>query len=103
MQAIKDKLDVVTFLKGYLELTPAGKNFKARCPFHNEKTPSFMVSPDRQSWRCFGCGIGGDVFSFIMKYENMEFGEALKVLAEKAGIELKRLQPQEYKTISLLS
>ena len=102
VQAIKDKLDVVTFLKGYLELTPAGKNFKARCPFHNEKTPSFMVSPDRQSWRCFGCGIGGDVFSFIMKYENMEFGEALKVLAEKAGIELKRLQPQEYKTFGLL-
>lgn len=102
IQTIKDKLDVVTFLKGYLELTPAGKNFKARCPFHNEKTPSFMVSPDRQSWRCFGCGIGGDVFSFIMKYENMEFGEALKVLAEKAGVELKRLQPQEYKAFGLL-
>ncbi len=102
IQTIKDKLDVVTFLKGYLELTPAGKNFKARCPFHNEKTPSFMISPDRQSWRCFGCGVGGDVFSFIMKYENMEFGEALKVLAEKAGVELKRLQPQEYKTFGLL-
>lgn len=102
MQTIKDKLDVVTFIKGYLELAPAGKNFKGRCPFHNEKTPSFMVSPDRQSWRCFGCGIGGDVFSFIMKYENMEFGEALKVLAEKAGVELKKLQPQEYKTFGLL-
>ncbi len=102
IQTIKDKLDVVIFLKGYLELTPAGKNFKARCPFHNEKTPSFMISPDRQSWRCFGCGVGGDVFSFIMKYENMEFGEALKVLAEKAGVELKRLQPQEYKTFGLL-
>jgi len=102
IQTIKDKLDVVTFLKSYLELTPAGKNFKARCPFHNEKTPSFMVSPDRQSWRCFGCGVGGDVFSFIMKYENMEFGEALKVLAEKAGVELKRIQPQEYKAFGLL-
>ncbi len=102
VQTIKDKLDVVTFLKGYLELTPAGKNFKARCPFHNEKTPSFMVSPDRQSWRCFGCGNGGDIFSFIMKYENMEFGEALKVLAEKAGVELRRIQPQEYKAFGLL-
>jgi DNA primase len=102
VQTIKDKLDIVTFLKGYLELAPAGKNFKARCPFHNEKSPSFMVSPDRQSWRCFGCGVGGDVFSFIMKYENMEFGEALKVLAEKAGVELKRIQPQEYKAFGLL-
>ncbi len=97
VELIKEKLDIVEFLKGYLQLQPAGKNFKARCPFHKEKTPSFMVSPDRQSWHCFGCALGGDVFSFMMRYENVEFGEALRVLAEKAGVELKRLNPSEYK------
>lgn len=101
-KAIKEKLDIVEFLRGYLTLIPAGKNFKANCPFHNEKTPSFMISPDRQSWRCFGCGVGGDIFEFLMKYENLEFGEALKVLAEKAGVELKRLEPREYKVFGLL-
>ncbi len=101
-QTIKEKLDVVEFLRGYLPMTPAGKNLKARCPFHNEKTPSFMISPERQSWHCFGCGLGGDIFAFLMKYENMEFGEALKVLAEKAGVELKRADPREYKVFGLL-
>ncbi|MEK9179981.1 MAG: DNA primase [Patescibacteria group bacterium] len=101
-ELIKQKLDIVEFLRGYLQVTPAGKNFKARCPFHNEKTPSFMISPDRQSWHCFGCGAGGDIFAFLMRYENLEFGEALRVLAEKAGVELKRLNPQEYKLTGLL-
>ncbi|MDO8504641.1 MAG: DNA primase, partial [Candidatus Liptonbacteria bacterium] len=102
VEQIKDKLDVVEVLRGYLQMTPAGKNLKARCPFHNEKTPSFMISPERQSWHCFGCGLGGDIFTFVMKYENLEFGEALKVLAEKAGVELKRLEPREYKVFGLL-
>lgn len=101
-ELIKGKLDVVDFIRGYLQIQPAGKNFKARCPFHNEKTPSFMISPDRQSWHCFGCGIGGDIFAFLMRYENLEFGEALRVLAEKTGVELKRLNPQEYKLTGLL-
>ena len=101
-ELIKSKLDVVEFLRGYLTLTPAGKNFKGLCPFHKEKSPSFMVSPDRQSWHCFGCGVGGDIFAFIMKYENMEFGEALRLLAEKAGVELKRENPAEYKYSGLL-
>ena len=101
-ELIKEKLNIVDFIRGYLEVTAAGKNFKARCPFHSEKTPSFMISPDRQSWHCFGCGVGGDVFEFLMKYENMEFGEALRVLAEKTGVELKRLNPQEYKLTGLL-
>ncbi len=101
-ELIKEKLDVVQFLRGYLNLQPAGKNFKTLCPFHKEKTPSFMVSPERQSWHCFGCGLGGDIFGFLMRYENLEFGEALRVLAEKAGVELRRLDPAEYKYTGLL-
>src|SRR5579872_7088693 len=99
---IKSKLDIVEFIRGYVQLTPAGKNFKGLCPFHKEKSPSFMVSPDRQSWHCFGCGTGGSVFDFVMKYENVEFGEALRILAEKAGVELRRENPAEYKYSGLL-
>lgn len=101
-ELIKEKLDIVEFLKGYFPLTPTGKNFKALCPFHKEKTPSFIVSPERQSWHCFGCNLGGDIFAFLMRYENLEFGEALRILAEKAGIELKRISPAEYKYVGLL-
>lgn len=101
-QLIKEKLDIVEFLKGYLNVQPAGRNFKANCPFHKEKTPSFMISPERQSWHCFGCGIGGDIFAFIMRHDNLEFGEALKILADKAGVELKRVSPMEYQQFGLL-
>jgi DNA primase len=101
-QLIKEKLDIVEFLRGYLTLVPAGKNFKALCPFHREKSPSFMISPDRQSWRCFGCAKGGDAFAFLMEYEHIDFGEALRVLAEKVGVELRRMNPEEYKYFGLL-
>ena len=94
IQQIRDKTDIVSFISEYLTLKKMGRNFKTNCPFHNEKTPSFVISPERQIWHCFGCNKGGDVFSFLMEYENMEFPEALRILAKKAGIQLRE---SEYK------
>ena len=85
---IKDKIDIVDFIGEYIQLRPAGSRHKACCPFHQEKSPSFMVSRERQSWHCFGCGKGGDVFSFLQEMEGMDFVEALKYLAGRAGVEL---------------
>lgn len=91
---IKQKIDIADLISEYFPLKQAGANFKARCPFHQERTPSFMVSRERQIFKCFGCGEGGDIFKFIMKMEGMEFGDALRFLAKKAGVELKRQNPQ---------
>ncbi len=85
---IREKIDLVSFISEYLPLKKMGRNFTTNCPFHSEKTPSFVVSPERQIWHCFGCQKGGDCFTFLMQYENLEFPEALKILAKKAGIEL---------------
>jgi DNA primase len=86
---IKARVDIVELVGQYAELKRAGRNFLARCPFHNERTPSFHVDPARQTWHCFGaCATGGDVFSFIMKKDGCDFPEAKRLLAERAGIEL---------------
>lgn len=89
VEEIKEKTDIVSLVGEYVDLRKAGTNFKGLCPFHDEKTPSFMVSPDLQIFKCFGCGESGDVYSFLQKYEGMEFPEALKTLAQKAGVKLK--------------
>jgi len=83
---IKSKLDIVDIISEYINLKPAGSNFRALCPFHNEKTPSFMVSPDKQIYHCFGCGKGGDLISFVMGMEGLDFIEALKLLGPRAGV-----------------
>ncbi len=84
---IKAKNDIVEVIGGYVKIMPAGSNFKGLCPFHREKTPSFMVSREKQIFHCFGCSKGGDVITFMQEIEGLEFKEALKILAEKAGID----------------
>ena len=88
VETVKGRLDIAEVLSGYIQLLKAGGNFKARCPFHNEKTPSFFISSTRQTFYCFGCGEKGDVFTFVEKIEGLDFRAALKLLAEKAGVEL---------------
>ena len=90
IEEVKSRTDIVAIIGERIELKKAGRNFKALCPFHGEKTPSFMVSPELQIFKCFGCGEAGDVFAFLEKYEGMEFPEALKYLADRAGIKLER-------------
>lgn len=88
VQEIKDRLGIQDVIAPYVKLTRAGKSLRGLCPFHKEKTPSFHVSPDRGTWHCFGCGLGGDAFSFIEKVEGVDFKGALKILAEKAGVQI---------------
>lgn len=83
---VVDRCDIVEIISSYIPLKRAGRNFKAQCPFHNEKTPSFLVNPDKQIFHCFGCGVGGNVVTFVMKQERMEFPEAIRLLAQKVNV-----------------
>lgn len=94
-QTIKERLNIDEVISAYVKLERAGANLKGRCPFHSEKTPSFFVSPARQSFYCFGCGMKGDIFTFIEEIEGMDFRESLEFLAEKAGVEIKKERGQD--------
>src|SRR5579884_2371669 len=88
IERIKAKLDIVDQIGAVVELKKSGKAFKGLCPFHGERTPSFYVIPETGTWRCFGCNEGGDVFTFFEKQQNLDFREALELLADRAGISL---------------
>ena len=90
---IKQKLDIVDVVGSYVPLKKSGRNYKAVCPFHSEKTPSFMVSPELQIYKCFGCGVSGDIYSFVQEIEGVDFSRAIEILAERAGVKLIRRVP----------
>ena len=92
IEEVRQKNDIVDVVSQYVKLTRKGSSYFGLCPFHNEKTPSFSVTPGKQMYYCFGCGAGGNVFNFIMEYENYTFGEALKYLADRAGVELPKIE-----------
>ncbi|HOO29326.1 MAG TPA: CHC2 zinc finger domain-containing protein, partial [Lachnospiraceae bacterium] len=95
VEEIRLKSDIVEVISSYVRLQKKGSNYFGLCPFHNEKSPSFSVSPAKQIYYCFGCGAGGNVITFIMEYENYTFVEALKFLAERAGVELPEISYSE--------
>ena len=101
LEDILSRIDIAELISGYIPLKRAGRNFKALCPFHHEKTPSFMVSPERQIYHCFGCGVSGNAFKFLMQFERLEFPEAVETLAKKAGVVLPKETSADYQTASL--
>jgi DNA primase len=103
LEDILSRIDIVEVISGFIPLKRAGRNFKASCPFHHEKTPSFMVSPDRQIYHCFGCGESGNAFKFLMRYERLEFLEVVQALAKKAGVALPEIHKQDSETTSLIT
>lgn len=98
IEDIKDKTDIVELISSYIPLKKSGRNFRALCPFHSEKTPSFFVSSNRQIFHCFGCGIGGGAIRFVMEYEKVNFPEAVEMLGNRLGIQIpKKRTPFESK------
>ncbi len=97
LNQIQDRIDIVEIVASHVQLRRSGKNFKACCPFHQEKTPSFMVNPDKQIFHCFGCGAGGNVFGFLMKIEKKDFLEVVEALADRTGVELPKDKPVDPK------
>src|SRR5574343_759766 len=97
---IKERLSIADVLSSYIKLEKAGKNFKAKCPFHHEKTPSFFVSPERGSYYCFGCGASGDIFTFVEEFEGLDFKGSLKLLADRAGVLLESFSKEKQETAS---
>ena len=91
---IKERLSIEEVVSSYIKLEKAGTNLKARCPFHNEKTPSFFVSADRGTYYCFGCGASGDIFTFVEEFEGLDFKGALQMLADRAGVQLEPLSKE---------
>ncbi|MDH3994551.1 MAG: CHC2 zinc finger domain-containing protein, partial [Gammaproteobacteria bacterium] len=85
-----DRVDIVEVIDRRVKLKKAGKNYTARCPFHDEKTPSFSVNPDKQFYYCFGCGAGGNALGFVMDYESLDFPQAVETLASSAGLQVPR-------------
>ena len=92
IEEIRNTNDIVDVISQYVHLKRSGRNFFGLCPFHNEKSPSFSVSPDKQIFHCFGCGVGGNVYTFLMKIEGINFVEAVQMLAERANIQLPTLE-----------
>jgi DNA primase len=103
LEDILSRVDIVEVISGHLPLKRAGRNFKANCPFHHEKTPSFMVSPDRQIYHCFGCGESGNAFKFLMSYEHLDFPEAVEALAKRAGVSLPEQRDTDAQATSLFT
>src|SRR3989344_6107217 len=95
---VKENLSITDVVSTYIRLEKSGAQFRARCPFHNERTPSFYVSPERKSFHCFGCNVHGDIFTFVEKIENIPFYEALKILADRAGVTLTNSQKNKEDT-----
>lgn len=103
IEEIRNRLGIIEVVSEYVSIKRAGKSYKGCCPFHSEKTPSFTVSEEFQTWHCFGCGEHGDIFSFLMKAENLTFGEALERLAKRAGVEIERSKNRQTSRKELLA
>ena len=99
---VQTKTDIVELISTYIPLKRSGRNFKALCPFHGEKTPSFMISPQKQIFHCFGCGEGGGIIQFLMLYEKVSFVEAIEILANRAGLNIPYEQQEKSKIKTIL-